>query len=684
MKKVININFQGRVVMIEEVAYENLKQYIDSLRVYFANEEGRDEIINDIEWRISELFEEIIKKGEPCVTEVHLESIIKSIGRPQELQQEEDIYQAHAAATTASATASAESAQENTYTKATPAQDHTRIKKRLHRDETNKKIGGVCAGVANYLGIDHTLVRIVTVLLAFAYGISVLIYIILWAALPGAATKEIGSSYKKLYRDPSNKMLGGICAGLSHYFNVELWVVRLIFLLSLLSPAILGILDFGFVTGSLSGFTALLYLVLWIVVPKAKRPSDFLAMRGENIDLTNIRNTVQEDMGDDKKKVNKPVITDTDNANNAEINSLMNQPQPYTYQESGSTLGDILLTIIKIFAYTILGILLLTLLSVLIALGTASFFTLPYLNLYFNEGWQNIASVIAIVCFIWVPVIALCIWLIRRIFGYKHKNSNLRNAFLMLWVVGLIASVALLISGINNIKYESELSRQTVALNNPGVNKMIVDFKNDNSKKLFFKKGIRLFPFKRNDKFYINNMYLDIEKSTDSNYHAYIQKYANGTSIADANAWADKINLPFTQQDSVLHIDKGILINADNKFRNQKANITIEVPIGKTILINDNYFGSPNVEIGNFRWRRNRDWSTGKEYIMTAEGLKPLHEENADVAASSNDGEGDVSVKKEIENGVASYYINDEPVDSLTYEDALKKIQTKKDSTANN
>ena len=61
MKKVININFQGRVIPIEETAYELLKQYIESLRIYFAKEEGRDEIINDIEGRIAELFSERLK-----------------------------------------------------------------------------------------------------------------------------------------------------------------------------------------------------------------------------------------------------------------------------------------------------------------------------------------------------------------------------------------------------------------------------------------------------------------------------------------------------------------------------------------------------------------------------------------------------------------------------------------------
>ena len=69
MKKVININFQGIVIPIEESAYELLKQYIESLRIYFAKEEGRDEIINDIEGRIAELFSEKLKNGVTCITD---------------------------------------------------------------------------------------------------------------------------------------------------------------------------------------------------------------------------------------------------------------------------------------------------------------------------------------------------------------------------------------------------------------------------------------------------------------------------------------------------------------------------------------------------------------------------------------------------------------------------------------
>src|SRR5215210_1698807 len=89
MKKVININFQGRVIPIEETAYDIMKRYVESLRLFFANEEGRDEIINDIEGRIAELFGENLKKGSTCITDEDVTVVINSIGRPEDFEGEE-------------------------------------------------------------------------------------------------------------------------------------------------------------------------------------------------------------------------------------------------------------------------------------------------------------------------------------------------------------------------------------------------------------------------------------------------------------------------------------------------------------------------------------------------------------------------------------------------------------------
>ena len=73
MKKIININLSGRVIPIEDSAYESLQRYVESLRRYFAAEEGRDEIINDIESRIAELMNDKIRKGSAAVTDADIE-----------------------------------------------------------------------------------------------------------------------------------------------------------------------------------------------------------------------------------------------------------------------------------------------------------------------------------------------------------------------------------------------------------------------------------------------------------------------------------------------------------------------------------------------------------------------------------------------------------------------------------
>ena len=86
MEKVLNINFQGRVIPIEETAYNNLKQYIEDPTRHFANEESRDEIINDIEDRIAELLNERVKRGALCITMADLNAVIDSIGRLEDIE----------------------------------------------------------------------------------------------------------------------------------------------------------------------------------------------------------------------------------------------------------------------------------------------------------------------------------------------------------------------------------------------------------------------------------------------------------------------------------------------------------------------------------------------------------------------------------------------------------------------
>src|SRR5688572_6421976 len=135
MKKIININLSGRVIPIEDAAYETLQAYIESLRRYFSQEDGRDEIINDIESRIAELMSEKVRKGASCVTEADIEEIIASMGRPEDFDAE--------------ANESTESA--GPIPGAQYSSTGKKTRNRLYRDTSDKFIGGVCSGIANYL-----------------------------------------------------------------------------------------------------------------------------------------------------------------------------------------------------------------------------------------------------------------------------------------------------------------------------------------------------------------------------------------------------------------------------------------------------------------------------------------------------------------------------------------------------
>ena len=142
MKKIININLSGRVIPIEDSAYESLQRYIESLRRYFANEEGRDEIINDIESRIAELMNDKVRRGATAVTDADIDEIITSMGRVEDFERTDAEEKAFSASGQASAAYSQTQSEQ------------PRRKGRLYRDGSDKFLGGVCAGIANYMNVD--------------------------------------------------------------------------------------------------------------------------------------------------------------------------------------------------------------------------------------------------------------------------------------------------------------------------------------------------------------------------------------------------------------------------------------------------------------------------------------------------------------------------------------------------
>src|SRR6187431_1358359 len=235
MKKIININLSGRVVPIEDSAYEKLQEYIESLRRYFAKEEGRDEIINDIESRIAELMSEKVRKGADSITDADVNEIANSMGRPEDFEGEEIKGQSYA-----SSASNAGSSQQSTQSQAPP-----KTKRGLYRDTSDKFIGGVCSGIAAYLNVDPAIVRILFAIITFGgFGLGFLAYIILWIVLPPRDLE--GFSGKRLYRNPDDKIISGVAGGLAAYFGKNPTAIRLIFAAPMVLNVLFGVLSWPF------------------------------------------------------------------------------------------------------------------------------------------------------------------------------------------------------------------------------------------------------------------------------------------------------------------------------------------------------------------------------------------------------------------------------------------------------
>jgi phage shock protein PspC (stress-responsive transcriptional regulator) len=664
MKKIININFHSRVIPIEETAYEILQQYIDSLRRYFAYEDGRDEIISDIENRFSELFAEKLKKGAPCITDDDVNAIITSMGRPEEFEGEETGTAAAPGAGTGSGPApgaAAGSSQQGygPYTAEEP--------RRLYRAANDKVLGGVCAGLANYLRLDPAVVRILFVLITFGWGFGFLLYIILWIVLPTRAL--VANARKRLYRNPEDRVIAGVASGLAAYFHIDVWIPRLIFAL----PMILGIITSIFqnvwfhmfhfgghvIFDGFGGSLFIVYIVLWIVLPEALTAPEKLEMRGEKVDLESIKNTVKSDLETFKGRAKEM---------GAEMSEKMQQVGQQMGQQirqgaqsfgaeagaavrkSNNGIGHAIGVLFKAFFLLIGGLIAF---SLIIALTAVAFSTNGLLDLkqYILDGfWQNFLAWSSFILFLVLPIVALLTWLIRRITGMRSRRHYLGYVFSTLWVIGLISFIALVGMVMSNFRSRQH-TEEEIALSQPSHGSLIVRalqppprvYDND----WWFESDWRHHgPFYNigDDSILLTTVQVKLLKSDDSSYHVRVLRISRGSSSGSAMDHARQIVFPVSQADSVLLLSGGFPVSKDEKFRNQQVIVAVYIPLGKKVRVDrsvDHYEWiniSPNN--GHFRWDKwdsrwhdddswdegsNMDnsyyWNSNVQYVMTPDGL---------------------------------------------------------------
>lgn len=622
MKKIIQVNLSGRILFIEEPAYEQLQQYMASLRAHFAKEESREEILNDIEGRIAELLHEILQRGSDRITSVELEDVIASIGRPEDFGEAAD-------ASTSSTTSTASVPHVDTH------------QKRLYRDTDDKILGGVCSGIASYLGIDMTIVRLLFAIITLGgFGTGFLIYLALWILLPKRSLR--GQSARRLYRNPDDRILGGVASGLAAYFHVPVRNLRLIFAAPILINIVLSMLDLfddsifvsiGF--GSLTGTFVLAYIILWIILPEATNTYQKMEMRGEKVDLNRISQHVKEgaDRFEGKLKAwgseveeSAKKLSDTLSERSKGLSEI-----PSTCRSVLRGIGSV----VRFFIYLFLGTIAFALLVSAAAILFAGIVTLPAQEFFWTSSLQQWGFWATIFLFFTVPVLFLFIWLIRRLFRIRQKSPVLRWSFGILWTLGWIALFWTGISLARDFKHKSRTSID-IATKDSTRQIMILDqsappYEYTGTYPWIHVNGSG-FDLTR-DTFKVPAVGVRVELSPDSAYHVRVLKYAFGRSEEQAQARIDKIDYAVAVSDSVIDLAPGIAVGKVDRYRGQHVVVSLLVPKGKAVRFTE-------AVLDNHRWMGVRDvaesgrpksddgvlqvridgYKAGTDYVMGSDG----------------------------------------------------------------
>lgn len=164
MKKVVNAGIGGRSFVIDEDAYQKLDRYLEKFRERTRMGVQTGDVMEDLEQRIAELFSEYLKTGQEVVNLTLVNKIIAQLGMPDGEAMEDDFT----------------SKKETNYS--------GYAVKKLYRDPENKRIGGVCSGLALYLNVDVVLLRVLFAIAFFMGGTGFWAYIIFWIVAPLATT----------------------------------------------------------------------------------------------------------------------------------------------------------------------------------------------------------------------------------------------------------------------------------------------------------------------------------------------------------------------------------------------------------------------------------------------------------------------------------------------------------------
>lgn len=178
MNKVITINLGGNAYQLEEAGYDALRAYLETAASRLQNNPDRGEILSDIERAIADKFRALMASHKTVVETKEVAAVLAEMGTI-EVETEEAASGSSAGGTGGQKTTGEGRANEN-----------SGAPRRLYRIHEGAMFAGVCNGIAAYMNIDPSFVRIAFVLLTIFWGTGLLVYVVMAFVVPEARSPE--------------------------------------------------------------------------------------------------------------------------------------------------------------------------------------------------------------------------------------------------------------------------------------------------------------------------------------------------------------------------------------------------------------------------------------------------------------------------------------------------------------
>lgn len=432
-------------------------------------------------------------------------------------------------------------------------------------------------------------------------------------------TFNTSSAPKRLYRDTDNKVFGGVCSGVGHYFGFDPVWLRIA----------LACLFFFAGTGFL------LYLILWIAIPEAKTTAEKLAMKGEKADINNISKTVKEEAEQLKKRMQKY---------GKEFENMSASGAPRNGVERVvDFIGDVLLNIGRVLL-KIIGIF-------LVIFGVIIFFGLfttvfgvsivhsnlevrEWIDLFLMDGQDYYLGLIGLILFIIVPVIILINFGLKVLFKVRFLTRWFKLGAGIIWLIGFSLVFCVIIKTANDFNKTSKI-RETIQVVpsdtlNLKVNAIKVDH-DELSNSEDVQEGEDGFVIGRRHNDYILGKHLDqryllghaklnIIKSQTDRTEIVIVKEASGSDKQIARLRAQHIDYHVNQQNNEVLFDDLFKVNNADKWREQEVTVILKLPVNKVVYL-DKSLANLIYDIENVTNTYDGDM-INRRWMMTEAGLK--------------------------------------------------------------